>query len=363
MCLNTVFFPFQHYDHLVALLPYYHCENILISYHAIFDTSMIYSFNRPANLFRAGYSYIRSSVTGNAGVKGMPVSVSTELTNNCNLKCPHCSSGSGRMLRKKGFMDIDLFKRVIDELGSGLYNVNLYFQGEPMLHPLFFSFIDSCVKTNSVVSTNGHYLSEANSERIVQSGLCKLIISLDGADQEIYSKYRVNGDVQRVIEGIRNISKAKEKFKSSLKIEVQCLVNRFNELQIPVIKALTRSVHAKLSLKSMQIISKDEISSWMPVNNRFRRYILKQGSFVLKSSMPDKCARLWFNPVITWDGKVVPCCFDKDAEYVMGDLYQETFAEIWNGPKYRIFRKSIMTGRHMIDMCRNCTSGLKGARY
>jgi len=84
---------------------------------------------------------------------------------------------------------------------------------------------------------------------------------------------------------------------------------------------------------------------------------------VLKSSMPDKCARLWFNPVITWDGKVVPCCFDKDAEYVMGDLYQETFAEIWNGPKYKIFRKSIMTGRHMIDMCRNCTSGLKGARY
>ena len=59
--------------------------------------------------------------------------------------------------------------------------------------------------------------------------------------------------------------------------------------------------------------------------------------------------RFWFNPVITWDGKVVPCCFDKDAEYVMGDLNQDSFREIWNGTKYRIFRKSILSG-DMIDM-------------
>jgi radical SAM protein with 4Fe4S-binding SPASM domain len=260
-------------------------------------------------------------------------------------------------------MDINLFKKVMQELGPYLYSVNLYFQGEPMLHPMFFSFLSNCRNTNTVVSTNGHFLSEESSERIVRSDLNKLIISLDGMDQETYSEYRVNGDVKRVIEGVRNISVAKKKHNSSLIVELQFLVNRFNEHQVPVIKQLAQNVHAKLMLKSMQVIDKADIGSWLPSERRFRRYRLAEGTYELKSSLPDRCARLWFNPVITWDGKVVPCCFDKDAEYVMGDLNQDSFREIWNGPKYRIFRKSILTGRHMIDICRNCTSGLRGVRY
>lgn len=324
---------------------------------------MIESLIKPANLVASGYSYLKSSVSGTSDIKGMPVSVSTELTNNCNLSCPHCSTGSGRMLRKKGFMDIDLFKKVMKELRPYIYNVNLYFQGEPMLHPLFFSFIANCMKTNAVVSTNGHYLSGDNSERIVRSGLNKLIISVDGVDQETYSIYRINGNLNTVTEGIKKLTEAKERFKSSLKIEIQFLVNSFNEHQIPQIKELAKSVHAKLRLKSMQLTDKAEIGSWLPSDNRFKRYRIKDGSYVLKSSMPDKCARLWFNPVITWDGKVVPCCFDKDAEYIMGDLNQDSFREIWDGPKYRVFRKSILSGRQTVEICRNCTSGLAAVNY
>jgi len=324
---------------------------------------MIESLIKPVNLLASGYSYLKSSVWQVTGIKGMPVSVSAELTNNCNLSCPHCCSGSGRMLRKRGFMDIDLFKKIMKELSPYLYNVNLYFQGEPMLHPLFFSFIANCLKTNSVVSTNGHYLSEENSDRIVRSGLSKLIISVDGVDQETYSVYRVNGNLNTVKEGLKNLKDAKERYKSSLKTEIQFLVNRFNENQIPQIKELAKSVHADLSLKSMQITDKSDIGSWLPADNRFKRYEIKDGSYVLKSSMSDRCARLWFNPVITWDGKVLPCCFDKNAEYIMGDINQDSFREIWDGPKYRVFRKSILTGRHTVEICRNCTSGLTGIKY
>jgi radical SAM protein with 4Fe4S-binding SPASM domain len=318
---------------------------------------------KPVNLLASGYSYLKSSVMGITEIKGMPVSVSAELTNNCNLKCPHCYSGSGLMLRKKGFMDIGLFKKVMKELRPYIYNVNLYFQGEPMLHPMFFSFIEHCINTNTVVSTNGHYLSEENSEKIVRSGLDKLIVSVDGVDQEIYSVYRVNGNLSTVIEGLKKLAVAKERHKSSLKIEIQFLVNSFNEHQIPKIKELAKQFHAKLNLKSMQITDKAAIGTWLPSDNRFKRYETKDGSFVLRSSMPDRCSRLWFNPVITWDGKVVPCCFDKDAEYIMGDLNQDSFREIWNGPKYRVFRKSILSGRHTIEICRNCTSGLAGVKY
>jgi radical SAM protein with 4Fe4S-binding SPASM domain len=193
--------------------------------------------------------------------------------------------------------------------------------------------------------------------------LGKLIIALDGMDQNIYGAYRKNGNVNTVLDGIRNVTRAKKKLGSSLKIEIQFLVNRLNEHQIPLIRQFAHKVKASLNLKSMQIIDKEDIGTWLPLNSRFRRYEIKEGEYVIKSSLPDRCARLWFNPVITWDGKVIPCCFDKNAEYVMGDLNIDSFAEIWGGPKYRIFRKSILSGRNMIEICRNCTSGLRGVKY
>jgi radical SAM protein with 4Fe4S-binding SPASM domain len=324
---------------------------------------MIKTLIKPVNLIKAGYSYIKSSAAGKADMKGMPVSVSMELTNNCNLSCPHCSSGSGIMKRKRGFMDIGLFRKVMNELAPYLYNVNLYFQGEPMLHPQFFSFLNNCRDNNTIVSTNGHFLSEENSEKLALSALTKLIISIDGMDQESYSAYRINGNLEKVTEGLKNVSSSVKINHSSLKIEIQFLVNAYNEHQIPLVKELAKKVKATLRLKSMQIVDKSEIGSWLPSGKKFRRYILKDGEYIINNSLPDRCARLWFNPVVTWDGKVVPCCFDKDAEYVMGDLNTDSFSEIWDGPKYRIFRKSILTGRDMIEICRNCTSGLAGVKY
>jgi radical SAM protein with 4Fe4S-binding SPASM domain len=321
---------------------------------------MIESLVKPVNLLSAGYSYLKSVYTGNPDINSMPVSINTELTNYCNLKCPHCSSGSGLMSRRRGFMDIELFRKIMHELQPFLYYVNLYFQGEPMLHPHFFSFIENNQRIPACVSTNGHFLNEENSGRIVQSGLKKLIISVDGMDQETYSAYRVNGSLKTVTDGLHNVTLAKRIHKSPIIIEIQYLVNKFNENQIHLVKKLAREVHASLNLKSMQLINSNDISLWLPAGKRFRRYRVNHDGYVIKSELPDRCARLWFNPVITWDGKVVPCCFDKDAEYIMGDLNNDSFRDIWNGPKYRMFRKSILTGRNMIEMCRNCTSGLKG---
>ena len=324
---------------------------------------MIQSLVKPVNLVLAGYSFMKSSVSGHPVAYGMPLALGAELTNNCNLSCPECTTGSGTMKRARGFMDTGLFNRVISELKPYLFNINLYFQGEPLMHPEFSAFIRSSGGCRTVISTNGHYLSEENCDKIAKSGLSCLIVSMDGIEQSAYSTYRVNGCIDTVLGGLKNMAEAVRKNRSSLKIDIQVLVNKFNEHQIPQIRKLTSAMNFSLRLKSMQINSKDNIDRWMPSDKKFRRYQRTNGEFEIRSTLPGRCARLWFNPVITWDGKVLPCCFDKNGDHIMGDLNNESFREIWNGSKYRLFRKLLLADRSAIEICRNCTSGLYRVKY
>jgi len=315
------------------------------------------------NALLSGYSYLSSSLSHRPVISGMPAVVSFELTNNCNLKCPECASGSGLMKRGRGFMDTGLFKKAVTELRPYLYYMNLYFQGEPMMHPDFFTFLILSGEIKTVVSTNGHFLTEENSEKLVLSPLYKLIVSLDGMDQKAYSEYRRNGDLARVMEGIKNISSARDRFKSPMKLELQFLVNRHNEHQIREAGRFAGEMKAQLKLKSMQVIDDQDAGYWMPSNKKYARYEKTEGKYEIRNSMPSGCLRLWLNPVITWDGKVLPCCFDKDAEFIMGDLKKESFRTIWNNSDYKEFRKRILSERKSIEICRNCTSGMRGIRY
>lgn len=319
-------------------------------------------FVRTANALSAGYSFLKSSITGNPVIHGMPVFLSVEITNRCNLHCPECASGSGLMRRGRGFMDLTLYQRITDELKPYIYYLNLYFQGEPMLHPDFFSFLEPVRGIPSLVSTNGHFLTAENSEKLVRSGLGKLIVSLDGMDEDTYLIYRKGGDFHRVLDGIKNVADARGKYKSAMKLEIQFLVNRYNENQKEKLRQFAKETGASVKFKSMQVINCRDAAKWMPEEKRYRRYIERKEGYVIKSRMAGRCARLWMNPVITWDGKVIPCCFDKDGEYVMGDLMADTFADIWNGQQYLAFRKKVLEGRGNIDICRNCTSGLRGVK-
>jgi radical SAM protein with 4Fe4S-binding SPASM domain len=320
-------------------------------------------YRRAINLFMSGASYVKSSMTRHPAVSAMPPAISIELTNHCNLHCSECTTGSGLMTRPKGFMDTGLYKRMIRELEPYLYWISLYFQGEPLMHPEFPLFISGSGRARTIMSTNGHFLTPDNCERILKSGLDKLIISLDGIDQDSYSKYRAGGNLETVIGGIKTISDLKKNKKSSIDLEVQTLVNRYNENDVPELKKFCRSVGIPLRLKSMQIISDNSSMSWLPDDPEYRRYDIKDGVKVIRSTFPDRCARLWFNPVITWDGNVLPCCFDKDADHIMGNINQEKFSEIWNGSRYMLFRRVLLTDRKTIGICRNCSSGLKGMKF
>jgi len=318
---------------------------------------------RTANALLSGSSWLISSITRKPVISGMPAAVSFELTNHCNLKCPECASGSGLMKRERGFMDPLLFEKTVVELRPYLYYISLYFQGEPMIHPDFFLFLNLSGGTKTIVSTNGHFLTAEDSEKLALSGLYKLIVSLDGMDQNTYSQYRVKGDLGKVMEGIRNISAARHRLKSPLKLELQFLVSKHNEHQIKDAESFARKMKAQLKLKSMQVITVQDSWRWMPSAMEYARYEKTGGKYAIRNSMPSGCLRLWLNPVITWEGKVLPCCFDKDAEYIMGDLTKNSFRTIWNSNEYAEFRKRVMSGRKSVSICRNCTSGIRGIRY
>ncbi|HVN56706.1 MAG TPA: radical SAM/SPASM domain-containing protein [Bacteroidales bacterium] len=320
------------------------------------------AFKKYFGAFLGAVAYPASLIRNRAVLWGMPPSIAVELTNCCNLACPECLSGSGEMTRKKGYIDLLLFRKIF-EGDPGFLEALLYFQGEPMLHPGFFQLISVPVSARMTISTNGHFIDRANAEKLSLSNLGKVIVSLDGMDNQTYTKYRRNGNIGRVMGGIRELSQAIGRNKSALKVEIQFLVNRHNESQVADARRFAKEMKCRFSLKSMQVIHPGMAECWMPEDEKFRRYRKSDGQLVVKSSLPSRCSRLWFSPVVTWDGIVVPCCFDKDASYAMGDLNKNTFREIWYGEKFMNFRDEVLRNRRNIAICRNCTSGLRGAKY
>ncbi|MGB4974129.1 MAG: SPASM domain-containing protein [Cyclobacteriaceae bacterium] len=309
-------------------------------------------------------SYFYSRLSGKVSMPALPISISIEPTTSCNLRCPECPSGLRSFTRPTGMLKQDLFEKVIDELAPTLSYLIFYFQGEPYLHPQLLEMIRyaSQKKIYTATSTNAHYLDDEVARKTVESGLDRMIISIDGVDQETYSSYRVGGKLSKVIEGTRNIIKWKRELKSKTPhVIFQFLVVRPNESQIDDVYKLADELGVdEVALKTAQIYDYKNGSDLIPINEKYSRYKKgENGSYSIKNSLLNHCWKMWHSCVITWDGKVVPCCFDKDAHFVLGDLKEKSFKEIWTQKKYQNFRQSLLRSREEIEICKNCTEGTK----
>jgi len=296
---------------------------------------------------------------------GLPVSVSFEPTTSCNLRCPECPSGLRAFTRPTGMMEKKMFGEMVDQLAKDLLYLIFYFQGEPYLNPDFLDMVKyaSTKKIYTATSTNAHYLDDNNARRTVESGLDRLIISIDGTTQDVYQQYRVGGKLDKVLEGTRNIIKWKKELKSKTPfVFFQFLVVKPNEHQVDEIKKLAREIGVdEVRFKTAQVYDfKNDPNQLIPDNKKFSRYRKNNsGEYEIKNELSNHCWRLWHSPVITWDGLVVPCCFDKDAQHQMGDLKNKSFKEVWSDKEYVRFRSQILQGRKNIDICANCSEGTK----
>ncbi len=294
----------------------------------------------------------------------MPVSISFEPTTSCNLRCPECPSGLRSFTRPKGMLEQDLFKKTIDEISSSLWYLIFYFQGEPYLNPNFLDLVKyaSAKRIYTATSTNAHYLSDESARRTVESGLDRLIISIDGTTQETYESYRVGGSLDKVIEGTKRVLSWKKKLGSSTPhVVFQFLVVRPNEHQVGEVKQLARELGVnEVAIKTAQIYEYENGSPLIPEQEQYSRYRANEdGTYSFKGPMDNHCWKMWHSCVVTWDGKIVPCCFDKDAHHQLGDVSGTSFREIWYSRPYQAFRQTLISSRQEVEMCKNCTEGTK----
>ena len=328
---------------------------------------------RGINLIKLTASYLFARVTHRQVHWGNPAAVGIEPNNSCNLHCPECPTGMNGLTRTHGLMQPPMFYSIIDQLSPNLSWLTLYFQGEPYMSKYFFDFIAYARSRKIFVatSTNGHFLDETSVRKTLESGLNRLIISLDGADRQSYEAYRAGGDFDRVIDGIRLLVSEKRRLKTrNPEIVLQCLVLKTNEHQLDAVRKLGNKLGVdRVTFKTAQFNDFENGNPLMPERSKYSRYAVKEkvksqkskvktdepARYRIKNMLPDACFRMWSSCVITWDGKVVPCCFDKDATHELGDLTRKPFNEIWRSSAYTDFRKKILMDRKSVGICSNCS--------
>lgn len=299
-------------------------------------------------------------------VWGQPFMLMVEPTNFCNLKCPLCPSGNGQMTRARGKMDIEDYRRLIDQVGDHLLLLMLWNQGEPFINPCFTEMVRYARQRRipTLTSTNGHFIRTPQQARaVVESGLDEIIVSLDGVDQETYARYRVGGRIERVFAGVRLLVGARRELAAKTPlINLQFIVFKHNEEELQEAERLAKELGVdKFLVKTAQVYTQEEAEEFLPQAEEFRRYQQASGGLEVKGQPARGCKVLWYSSMVNWNGAVAPCCFDKDVDFEMGRAFEGgDFRRVWRSRAYMDFRGRLLDDRQSVPMCRNCSEGYRG---
>lgn len=320
------------------------------------------------NEFRCRFSYLLS-LFGLERYRHMPTFLSLEPANWCMLRCPQCPVGmrGNTPDASRQAMPLDLARRIIDQAAPCAHTVIFHFQGEPLLNkqlPEMIAYAHS-KRLFTMLSTNAQTLTPELAEALAASGLDRIIISVDGLTQDTYAHYRVGGSLQKALSGMRAMADAKHATSKRLRcdfrapeIVLQCLYLKSNEHQWQQLREQYRSLGAdRLEMKTAQFYDFENGHPDMPSEARYARYEKgTDGRYRLKHPLRNRCYRLWSGCVVTTDGTVLPCCFDKDHSYPLGNISDEPLEAILHSEAASRFRRAVLRERKNIGICRNCIS-------
>ena len=321
---------------------------------------------------------ISSRYRSSSKALALPIAMQAEMVCGCNIRCKMCALP--KITRKKGMMDFYTFKKIYCQIKPETVVLTGY--GEALLNPDIIRIIEYAKNNGSIVhmDTNATLLDKNMAFRIIKSGVDWIRTSVDAANKMTYDKIRVGSNYGLVWSNISSLIRLKEKTESKTPIiDLTCVVQPENFIEIEAI--LEKSYRLGIGIRFLMGIDycKSTYFHWEKIREgkvtsvldyaitRSNELGLSEANKTLKKTketylcmMKDKklkpgpCFWPWSSVFITWDGKVLPCCYFYNSEVIMGSVTRQRFDNIWNNRHYREFRKNLLKDREHYTNCRYC---------
>jgi radical SAM protein with 4Fe4S-binding SPASM domain len=258
-------------------------------------------------------------------------------------------------------MAVDLFERVIDEVGPYLLTISLWAWGEPLLHPQLQRILHAVRKHDIAIllSTNGQNLDD---ERVIEA-LTKepptyLIVAIDGLTDETNSQFRVGAKLEPVLAGVRRIAEIKRSTGAQLPLlHMRFIVMKHNQHELPELQEFARrSGFDLLTVRTLSIIDTDSERTHrdlVPDLKELRAYDYSDGVRVSRDDFI--CQNPFWFPTVFADGTLEPCEQDFNAQQALGTLTEGvSFADLWFSDRAVRIRKIIRDNPDSLSFCVNC---------
>lgn len=267
-----------------------------------------------------------------------------EVSGVCNLRCPMCSYPNNN--RQKGFMEWDLFEKIVDDAKENGHNIaSLHFFGEPLLWPHIVEGVALLAKNRLFprISTNGMLLTGDLARQLQNAGMKEIMVAIDTLMPEVYSKIRTGGNLSLVKQNIHDALNAAP----NVLLSAQLMPTRYNPNE--TVEDFYREFGRLPNFK---------VEPWFVVRMNNAEEDISQ-SLSYRPNEVDKrlCNKLFDRVDVLWDGTTVLCCLDAEGQLVTGNLKENSIAYSWQGPKAMALRNQIMSGEWMnLSTCRNCAA-------
>ena len=289
----------------------------------------------------------------------MPVHVSVEPTNVCNARCPVCETGNGTMERGRGMLDLQAYRKFIDDIASHASILMFYFMGEPFLNKHAYEMIRYARDAGLFVETctNGDFV---DAKGVIYSDLNEINFQIGGMTPETHAVYRIRSDLEKVEKNLDELVRERRKHPgSNLQINVGFIVMKHNEHEVPKFLAWAKEAGVdKANVIDPCVRNVVEGHAMLPSDKKYWFYdeeAFERGVLRPKHVMHNECTWVWNSIMVNWDGDVVPCCRDPHGHHVLGNAFETPLREIWNGAKARDFRRSIIKDQGSVNICELCS--------
>ena len=291
-------------------------------------------------LSRVFYHYRRKSTR----LPYSPIRLWVELSSVCNYRCIMCPN-KDLSKSQKGHMDMELYRRIIDQAADSVFDINLAHRGESMLHPRIVEAITYARERGlyTRLHTNGSLLTEDLAREIIASGLDRLSFSFDGYTRETYENIRKGGDFEKPLGNILRLLEIKQKTGSRTP-ETAIEVINFEKFSAPELAQAKQQFKDRFRDLPLDSFVMKELHNWageIDGQDRRARYSI--------------CPFPWNALIIFWDGTVFPCTQDFFGYYPVGNAGQESLASLWNS-QAMVALRSKLAGQDIADLdtCSRC---------